>query len=246
MEKIGNFLIENGEIIFCLLPVLAILVILFGVFIKMLVKNPKSMLGALFTVLGVIALYMAVALVVEEKNQNIAAMVFLAGVPAVWFTYKHPKVMLKIISVILGIVAVLAGIGYFFGIGWAVAVGFNGFFTFWIFFPAKWLKECIRLEKYGVRTEGEILSLRSCRGGKIPTFGFTLEDGTYVTREIGDICSNRANKLHETFTLVYDPDDTNKICAEKYTRIGFIVSLLIFIGFEAVVLGLTIFMFTGL
>ena len=79
MEKIGGFFSEYGGLLLCGLPVLALLVILFGIFIKMLIKNPNSMLGALFTILGVIALYLVIGLIVEEKNWDVAVIIFLIG-----------------------------------------------------------------------------------------------------------------------------------------------------------------------
>ena len=246
MEKIGDFLSEYGEMLLIGLPVFTLLGILFGVFIKMLIKNPKSMLGALFTVLGIIALYLAVGLLIEEKHWEKVAMVFLGGVPAVYCFYRNPKLMLKIVLTALAIVAVLVAIGYFFGIAIAFAVGINGIFLFMTHLPVKWLMEYSRLEKYGLRTEGEILSIRSIRGGKIPTFGFTTLDGTYVKQEISDVWSNRAKKLHETFTLIYDPDDPQKVCAGKYTLIGLIVYLMVFLAFDAAILAVTIIILMNL
>ena len=49
MGKIGGFLRENGEILLGLLPLLAILGILLVIFFKMLVSDPRSILGAVFT-----------------------------------------------------------------------------------------------------------------------------------------------------------------------------------------------------
>ena len=51
MGKIGGFLRENGEILLGLLPLLAILGILLVIFFKMLVSDPRSILGAVFTFL---------------------------------------------------------------------------------------------------------------------------------------------------------------------------------------------------
>ena len=244
MEKIGDFLNEYGELLLIGLPVLALLVILLGIFFKMLINNPKSMLGALFTVIGVIALYLAVCFAVEENHWEKVAMVFLAAGPAIYCLYSNPKRILKIILIALSIVAALVGIGYFFGLGLAVAVAANGFFAAMTYFPAKSLRECIRLEKYGVRTEGEIVdfSYSHGRGVRVPVFGFTYGDGAYVRQEMGDVYSSGRVKLHEKFMLIYDPKDPAKVCVETYTLKNNIISFSIFAILEAAVLAITIFM----
>ena len=108
------------------------------------------------------------------------------------------------------------------------------------------LRKTLWFEKNGIRTEGEIIILRYNRGGMIPTFGYTTEDGTYFKQEVGDIYSTGRVKLHEKFTLIYNPEDPTEICVEKYSLRANITNFALFALLEAGILGATIYLIVAL
>ena len=128
MGKIGGFLRENGEILLGLLPLLAILGILLVIFFKMLVSDPKSILGAVFVVIGVVALLTVPAFFIDgELWGNLINIVPVCAL-LIWFAVRHPKRMVKLILIVLAVIAALVGISFVFGIAVAAAVAVNGFF----------------------------------------------------------------------------------------------------------------------
>ena len=73
--------------------------------------------------------------------------------------------------------------------------------------------------------------------------GYTAEDGTYFRQETGGIYSTGRVKLHEKFTLIYDPNAPAKVCAERYALKDAVSDFVLFALLEAGILGATICMF---
>ncbi|MBP7186148.1 MAG: hypothetical protein KBA55_05160 [Ruminococcus sp.] len=234
MEKIGEFFSEYGGLLLCGLPVLALLVILFGIFIKMLIKNPKSMLGALFTVLGVIALYLVIGLIVEEKNWDVAVIIFLIGGIALWYTLHDPKGMVRIILTAAAAIAVLVGIGRLFGIGPAVLVGLNGIMALLMYLPFKYLIETIKLEKKGAQTTGTVIGRTYGRSaGHI--IGYTDIDGNYHSGK-ADLMLIRWWKNGTEVDVLYDCEDTDKFTVKTRGLLNSIFMFSLFFIIQAAVL----------
>lgn len=235
MEKIGGFFSEYGGLLLCGLPVLALLVILFGIFIKMLIKNPKSMLGALFTILGVIALYLVIGLIVEEKNWDVAVIIFLIGGIAIWYTLHDPKGMVRIILTAAAI-AVLVGISRLFGIGPAVLAGLNGVMALLMYLPFKYLIKTIKLEKNGAQTTGTVIGRTYGRSaGHI--IGYTDIDGNYHSGQ-ADLMLIRWWKNGAEVDVLYDCDAPDNFTVKTRGLLNSIVMFsLMFILQAAVLVG---------
>ena len=234
MEKIGEFFSEYGELLLCGLPVLALLVILFGIFIKMLIKNPKSMLGALFTVLGVIALYLVICLIVEEKNWDTAAIIFLAGGIGVWYTLHDPKGMVRIILTAAAAIAVLVGISRLFGIGPAVLAGINGVMALLMYLPFKYLIKTIKLEKNGAQTTGTVIGRTYGRSaGHI--IGYTDIDGNYHSGQ-ADLMLIRWWKNGAEVDVLYDCDAPDNFTVKTRGLLNSIVMFILMFVLQAAVL----------
>lgn len=243
MGKIGGFLRENGEILLGLLPLMAILGILLVIFFKMLVSDPKSILGAVFAIIGVVALLTVPAFFIDGELWGNLINIVPVFALLIWFAVRHPKRMVKLILIVLAVIAALVGISFVFGIAVAAAVAVNGFFGIFLVNAFKDLRSALWLEKNGIRTEGEIISLRYSRTGTVPLFGYTAEDGTYFRQETGGIYSTGRVKLHEKFTLIYDPNAPAKVCAERYALKDAVSDFVLFALLEAGILGATICMF---
>lgn len=235
MEKIGGFFSEYGGLLLCGLPVLALLVILFGIFIKMLIKNPNSMLGALFTILGVIALYLVIGLIVEEKNWDVAVIIFLIGGIAIWYTLHDPKGMVRIILTAAAI-AVLVGISRLFGIGPAVLAGLNGVMALLMYLPFKYLIKTIKLEKNGAQTTGTVIGRTYGRSaGHI--IGYTDIDGNYHSGQ-ADLMLIRWWKNGAEVDVLYDCDAPDNFTVKTRGLLNSIVMFsLMFILQAAVLVG---------
>lgn len=224
-------------------PVMILLLILIGVFIKLLIKDPKGSLGALFGVLGVIAVLVIPALFWDgEKWAAVIQLAILA--PIVLYTLKsNPRRFFKILLITLACIAGLVIIAFAFGFDVAVAVAFNGFMLMLTLWESTSLREYLRLEREGISTEGRFVRWESHGRNLSAIFSYTTEDGRTFEEPVCEFVTVSQKMKTQTFTLLYDKADPTIVYVKKHSLIGSIIGFGIFLALFAGSLGFTIYLF---
>ena len=231
------------ELIFALAPVLLLLLILIGVFIKLLVKDIKGTLGALFGVLGVIAALVIPGVLWDEEKWAVVIQLVILGSIVLYALKSNPRRFFKILLITLACIAGLVIIAVAFGFEVAVAVAFNGFMLMLTIWEAGALREYLRLEREGVSTEGRFVRWESHGRNLSAIFSYTTEDGRIFEGPVCEFVAVSQKMKPQTFTLLYDKSDPTIVYVKKHSLTGSIIGLCLFLALFAGSLGFTIYLF---
>ena len=219
--------------------ILVFLVKLFRDLFSMLKFDPKGLLGAFLTVMGVIAAFVVPMFFLgEELWSNIVYLVII-GIPVVSFAVAYPKKMLKLVIITAAAFAAVLVTGLKFGFGVAAVTALNIFCALlWIFN----LRRAIlfsRLEKNGAYAEGKLVNCLNGRGEKYTKACYYVGNDEYS--EICDLPDFRKDQSG-TVNIFYDEKDPSVCCIEKYSRIRSTVWFCFFLVLHMAVLGFTIYL----
>lgn len=231
------------ELIIALVPVLLLLLILIAVFIKLLVKDIKGTLGALFCVLGVIAALVIPGVLWDEEKWAVVIQLVILGSIVLYALKSNPRRFFKILLITLVCIAGLVLIAIAFGFGVAVAVAFNGFMLMLTIWEAGALREYLRIEREGVSTEGRFVRWESHGRNLSAIFSYTTEDGQLFEGPVCEFVTVSQKMATQTFTLIYDKHDPTIVYVKKHSLIGSIIGLGTFLALFAGSLGFTIYLF---
>jgi hypothetical protein len=223
-------------------PVMILLLILVGVFIKLLIKDPKGSLVALFGVLGVIAVLVIPGVLWDEEKWASVIQLVILGSIVIYELKCHPKRLLKIVVITIACTAGLVLIAITFGLVAALAVAFNGVFLLITLSAVKGLKESLRMEREGICTEGRFVRWDVCGRNAHAIFAYTTEDGRHYEEAVCDFVTASQKMKKQTLMLLYDKDDPTRVFVKKYSLMSNIIDLCIFLAILAGSLGLSIYM----
>ena len=219
--------------------ILVFLVKLFRDLFRLLKFDPKGLLGAFLTVMGVIAAFVVPMFFLgEELWSNIVYLVII-GIPVVSFAVAHPKKMLKLVIITVTAFAAVLVIALKFGFGVAAAAALNIVCALlWIFNLRRALL-FRRLEKNGAYAEGKPVNCLNGRGEEYTKVCYFVGGDEYSV--IYDIPSWRKDNS-STVNIFYDEKDPSVGCIEKYSRIRSTVWFGVFLVLHLAVLGFTIYL----
>lgn len=223
-------------------PVMILLLILIGVFIKLLIKDPKGSLGALFAVLGVLAVLVIPGLFWDPDKWSVVVQLVILGSLVLYALKSNPKRFIKILLITLACIAGIVVIGFAFGPAIAAAVAFNGVMTLLTLSSLGSLRECIRLEKEGLRTEGRFVRWETYGRNSAAIFAYTTEDGVYHEEAACEFAAASRKLKKQTFTLLYYKEEPSIIYIHKYSLIGCITGFCIFSALSLGALGFSIYL----
>lgn len=233
--------IEYRSIIEMLLAgaVLLLLVKLFVELFRLLKFDPKGLLGAFLTVIGVIAVITVPMFFIGEERWSNIVYLAIIGVPVVSFAAAHPKRMLKLVLIAAAGFAAVLAIGLKFGFIAAAVTALNLVCaSLWIFN----LRRAIlfrRLEKNGAYAEGKTVSCLNGRGQEYIRAYYNVGGDEYS--EICDFSPWRKDNSG-TVSIFYDEKDPSVCCIEKYSRVRSTVWCGVFFALHMAVLGFTVYL----